>query len=471
MDEMDFKIEKGKKIFCVGVGGIGLSALAQWLKKIGCDVLGMDRELNEITEMLKSEGVEVFSQEDASLLDGVDLLVYSDAIPSNNFFREGAQIKNIPQRSYAQVLGLLSRNLKNITVAGSHGKSTTSALIAHMLVTAGLDPIAVIGTKVRNLHNRNFKWGREGIAVIEADEYREHFLELSSSVGIVTNVDYDHVDAFPTERLYQEAFIKFSEKVNDLLILRLTDSLTLELIKKTKAKKIALFGFEDEASSSPMTEDADIYLIRKTVNRSELQKFILIKNGKEETELTTSLLGDHILLDVVAAYAAVSVFPEVNANIWKDAISSFAGTWRRFEFVGEYNGSEVISDYAHHPTELRALIQAAKARFSDEKILLVFQPHQGARTKAFRDDFINSLKEADEVIIAELYDVAGRERPEDLISTQSWASELQDDGINATYAKDLEVVEKLVREKANSGVAIVIAGAGSIDKVARNLVK
>lgn len=462
------------KIFCVGIGGIGLSAVAQWFRKTGNDVSGMDREMSEITEMLEAEGIKVSNKEDASFLDGVNLLVYSDAIPSNNFFRKDAELKKITQISYAEALGMLSKDLKNIAVAGSHGKSTTSALLAHMLTVAGLDPTAVVGTKVKNLGNKNFRWGESGIAVMEADEYREHFLHLSSSIGIITNVDYDHVDAFPTEREYQDAFIKFSENVKDLLILRLADESTSEIFSKTKSKKIALFGFEEEfasVKSSESFEVADVFLIRKLAGSSEQQKFLLLKNGQEEIELTTAFFGDHVLLDIAAAFAAVSVFPEIPKKVWQDAVSSFAGTWRRFELVGEYNGSEIISDYAHHPTELKALIAAARARFSNEKLLLVFQSHHGARTKAFAKNFMEALKGADEVLVVELYDVAGRERAEDAVDVESWAKEIQDAGIPATYAKDLDAAEKLVREKADHGTLVVIAGAGSIDKVARNLVK
>lgn len=467
--------KQGMNIFCLGIGGIGLSGAAQWLKELGCDVSGSDRTESAVTKMLFAQGinVQIELETDRVPLDA-DFVVYSDALPFEHPARVYAREHNIREMSYAQCLGLLTESYRCIAVAGSHGKSTTTALIAHILTEAGLDPTVVVGTKVPTLGNVNFRFGKSDIVVVEADEFRSHFLELSPEVAIVNNIDHDHVDVFPTLASYVDAFRKFVAKIKagGELILGAGDAYTAELIEQRDDIKISTFEFKNKeiASVAPMaTSQRPNFAVNFQKYEDGRQYFSVTHDDISLGEFNVAFPGEHMLLDAVAALAAVSHFGVDNEKI-RNAMATFRGTWRRFELLGKYKSATVISDYAHHPTEVKALLLGARQAFPAKKITLVFQPHQSSRTQAFGKEFIDALSLADEIILIDVFSVAGRDNPKDFVSDRAWVETLKEQGKEAYFAQDLAQAEKMLRETEPTDEIILLAGAGSIDQLARKMV-
>jgi UDP-N-acetylmuramate--alanine ligase len=472
LNRMNETFKNGGRIYCLGIGGIGLSAVAQWLNALGVVVSGTDMTDSDIVSMLREKGIAVDILENIKKIpDDTEILIYSDAVPYEHPAREFARKNGVREMSYAQCLGILTQNYRCIAVAGSHGKSTTTALIAHILIQAGMDPTVVIGTKIPTMGNSNFRLGKSDIVVVEADEYKNHFLELNPTVAVVTNVDYDHVDTFPTRDLYLEAFKKFVGKIkpSGSLILYAGDSATTELLSVRADLQKITFEFS-RGEHVAARENTVEYFINKITNDSleYAQKFSLTVAGRDYGEFSVSFPGDHFLLDTAAAIAAVSSFNIDSPTIQK-AVASFKGTWRRFELIGKFNGVPVISDYAHHPTELRALLQGARQVYRDKKITIVFQPHHGARTAAFGKEFVEALSEADEIVVVDVYGVAGRENSITGTNVEKWVDELRSMGCNAEFAKDLNVAEKILADGKIGKDVILCVGAGSIDQLARKI--
>lgn len=461
-----------------------MSALAQWLASDGWVVSGTDRAHSSITDTLTRAGIPVDITESPALPRGVHLLVYSDAVPATHPLREAARAATIRTVSYPELLGELTRPREVIAVSGSHGKSTTTALVGLMLEAAGMDPTVVVGTRVpqwqRASHfarwasrgragNReqgigNYRRGASSLAVVEADEYRRHFLTLSPRVAVVTSVDYDHVDAFPSPKDYQAAYAEFLSRVapEGTVVLPAHDPATPSLRSSVPAPTSVLTFAVDGAAGT-----ADVIATNPVVRKSR-QEFRLFVQAQDRGTFALSVPGEHVVSNAVAAVAAALPFG-VEADAVRRALAGFRGTWRRFELVGEVNGALVISDYAHHPTELRALAAAARAWYPGRRLVIAFQPHQHARTRAFSSQFIRALEQFDAVILAEVYDVTGREESE-RVTTKHWVELLSQRVYSVTYAPTLGEVESAVRSQAQADDVVLIVGAGDIDSVARQLV-
>lgn len=462
-------------MYCLGVGGIGLSGVAQWMKELGCEVKGSDRAVSSVTQMLETKGVLTKIEEvTESVPENTDIVVYSDALPFEHPARVFARAKGIREMNYAQCLGLLTEGYRCIAVAGSHGKSTTTALIAHILTEAGLDPTVVVGTKVPTLGNVNFRFGRSDIVVVEADEFRSHFLELSPTVAIINNIDHDHVDVFPTIESYVDAFKKFvvKIKVGGELILNVHDSYTEKLAGERDDINVTFFEKRDAEIASASLRAASQrrnYVVDFQKYDNGRQYFSVSKNNVSMGDFNIAFPGDHMLLDAVAAIAAAVPFLDDLEKI-RNAMATFRGTWRRFELLGKYKSATVISDYAHHPTEVKALLRGTRQAYPNKKIVIVFQPHQSSRTQAFGNDFIEALSLADEVLLVEVFSVAGRDNPKDFSTDRHWVEVLKQRGKEAYYAEDLFVAEKMLRETEPTDEILLFVGAGSIDQLARKMV-
>jgi UDP-N-acetylmuramate--alanine ligase len=377
--------------------------------------------------------------------------------------------------NYAKCLGLLTESYRCIAVAGSHGKSTTTALIAHILTEAGLDPTVVVGTKVPTLGNVNFRFGKSDIVVVEADEFRSHFLELSPTVAIINNIDHDHVDVFPTIELYVDAFRKFIGKIKTggELILWASDKYSTGLMELRNDLKISTFDLvnaEIASVATLATSQRRDYAVTFQRYEDGRQYFVVACDGVSLGEFNVAFPGDHMLLDAVTAISAVAPFVDDVEKI-RNAMATFRGTWRRFELVGKYKSATVISDYAHHPTELRALLSGARQAYPNKKITIVFQPHQSTRTQAFGDDFVEALSLAYEVLLVEVFSVAGRDNPKDFATDRHWVEILKQKGKEAYFAEDLYMAEKMLRETETTDEILLFVGAGSIDGLARSIVQ
>ena len=431
-----------EKIYLIGIGGIGMSSLAQWYQSQGARVFGSDESDSEITDMLEAKGVAVNKQK---LDKTFNLVIYSSAIPTKHRGRKKAKRLGIKQLSYAQALGALTKRYKTIAVCGTHGKSTTTALTALMLEDAGYDPTVIVGTKVPQLQNNNFKSGRSEWLVIEADEYRDAFLNYHPYAVVATNVDADHLDYFKTFANVKKSFTKFLNKVEDggALILNRDDPF--------------LRGF------SPSHNARAHYYSRKMSRANEIGKLLRIP-GKHNVSnaMAVDRLGEALGID---------------KSVKNSVLKNYKGSWRRFEYKGLFGGAKVYDDYAHHPAEIKATLEGAKEAFPKNRIIAVFQPHLTHRLRALFSDFVKSFTDASLVIILETYKVPGREltssedvRTGDVKNAQALALRLNNHK-TALYAKNHKEVMGLLNKNARKGDIIILMGAGDITNVASKLVK
>lgn len=463
-------LEPSSKIHIVGIGGIGTSAIAQWLQALGYNVSGSDDKPSSITEWLSSHGIPVTTS--AAVLPATDLLIYSDAVPASHQERAYAVQHNIPQWSYAKALGQLTSGYTTIAVAGSHGKSTTTALTGLLLEALGLDPTVVVGTLVDQWRSDtslgNYRLGKSRLCVVEADEYRSHFLELSPYIGVITSLDHDHIDAFPTPEEYHRAFSLFIKKVKPNGTLVIEENTQPLLEADTAGHAIVTYGRVDSATVKNLVTVSDITW------KNGKQEFKLAYQGEKIDEFSLSVSGEHMVHNLAAAVAAAFLVVPDAAKI-KQAIktvtATFHGTWRRFEALGSLYGAAAFSDYAHHPTEVAALIAAAHQQFANQRLVLVFQPHHHSRARAFAQDFIRTLKQGlaphDQLVLCEVYGVPGREEASEAITARTWAAELP----NTEYVRELDELPTILKKHLKPEDVVVFAGAGSIDAYARKLLE
>ncbi len=356
------------KIYCSGIGGIGLSAYAAQMRARGHEVSGSDRSDSATVEDLRSQGVKVILIQDGSGVgDDVDLLVYSEAIPVDAPERAKAKKLGIRQISYFAALGELTKGTTLIAVCGTHGKSSTTAMTAKVLIEAGLDPNIVVGTKLKELSGRNWRRGSGNLWVVEACEYRRSFLYLSPSIILVTNADGDHFDAFKDQSDYEFAFQEFFSKLpsGGVIIAHGGDAQVQNIIKHAEKEGI----------------DAD-----------------------REPLATLATPGQHMRSNAQLVLA-LSRHLGLSEDDSRRSLSTFSGTWRRMEMKGvTKDGVTVIDDYAHHPTEIRATLSAMREAYPGHRLICAFQPHTHDRTLKLWKDFAQSFKDADVVLVTDIYD-------------------------------------------------------------------
>lgn len=451
-----------RRVFLAGIGGIGVSALAQWLAAEGWRVEGADHTSSEITDLLQARGILVSIAEQPVLPADTDLVVYSDAVPPAHPIRQAAAARALRTVSYAELLGECTAGRTTVAVSGSHGKSTTTALVGLLLEAVGRDPGVVVGTRVPQWGRHgvgNFRPGK-GMVVVEADEYRGHFLTVRPTVAVITSVDHDHVDAFPTPAEYEDAFHSFIRLVPEggRVVLRADDPAAARLRAAVGAGRTTLTFGAGVAADVAATG---------IVVRDRQQEFTLTVQGASWGQYGLRVPGAHMIADAAAAIAAALPFG-LTPDTARQTLADFRGTWRRFELVGTVNGAPLISDYAHHPTELKALHDAARQWYPGRRLVIAFQPHQHSRTRAFADQFVDVLRAFDAVVLAEVYDVAGRE-DQDLVTTADWVAPLRAAGRAVTYARTLEEVSATLRAHARPEDIVLVVGAGDIDTVARRI--
>lgn len=415
-----------QNIHMVGIGGIGMSALAQLLVSRGKMVTGSDREESPTTRLLEEKGIRVRIGHDIGI-PVTELLVYSDAIPADNSERTAAREAGVRQVSYFELLGAVSNSARTIAVAGTHGKTTTTGMVAKILSDAGEKPTAVIGSIVRDFGS-NFLAGRDDLFVVEACEYRDHLLELSPEILVITNVELDHTDFFPSLSALQNTFRAAVEKVpaNGAIIANSNGPNVASVLQGAKARIIDY--------------------TQKAVG---------------ELPLVGEFNRENARAALAAAQAAV---PKLSQEAAVKSLSAFKGSWRRFEYKGETpNGALVYDDYAHHPTSVAKTIQGAREKFPDKKIVVAFHPHLYSRTKSFLKEFAEALSKADKAIIAPIY--AAREANDPAVSNHILA-EAAGEKVIALDSFD-EIRDALLEEK--EGALIITMGAGDIYKVAEQI--
>ncbi|NQV13166.1 MAG: UDP-N-acetylmuramate--L-alanine ligase [Parcubacteria group bacterium] len=402
-----------KKVHFIGIGGSGLSALARLLKEQGVVVSGSDLEQSKVTDNLENLGVTVrIGEHEADNIEsGVELVVYTVATPSDNPELEQAEKLGILTMTYPKFVGYLTKMKYTIAVAGTHGKTTTTAMIGVMMEKAGLDPTVIVGSDVSEFGG-NARSGQSKYLVVEADEYRRAFLNYYPKIAVVLNTEFDHPDCYQDLADVQEAFTKFAGKAEQVI--------------------------------------ADV------------------ENIPNDLNLKLKLPGRHFLYDALAAQQVGRALG-IDDKIIKESLEGYQGSVRRFEQKGEVNGALVIDDYAHHPTEIKATLKAARGKYSDKRLVAVFQPHHQQRTQELFDDFAEAFTDADQVIVTDIYRVAGREE-EIKVTARDLAEEIGNQSKNVKYINYAKLVDYL-RENVKKGDVVLIMGAGDITKVADKLVE
>ncbi len=456
-------IDDIKKIHCVGVGGIGVSAIARFFLARGAEVSGSDAVASDELTSLSKRGCDIFfSQAEENIPENTDVVVYSPAVPEDNIELQVAKKKKIPIFSYPEMLGEIMSLYAGIAVSGTNGKTTTTALLGKFLEAGKKDPTVIVGGRVPGWDN-NLRVGKSDLFVAEGCEYKRSMLELSPQVIILTNIEEDHLDYYKDINDIIDAFTEYVLKLkkDDLLVYNIDDKNCCNVASKTSARKIS-FG---------LTDDADVYA-KNIINSCGEQSFELVLFGKTIGRFSTKLPGVFNIYNILGATTVAFDRGVENISV-QQALDEFTGIWRRFERVGQIDNTVVISDYAHHPTAIRGILRGMREFFPDKKTLAVFQPHHQDRTLKLFDDFTKSFTDAEEVIISEIYHVCGREEKEDKISSESLVSAIKknDSDKKISYAKDIKEVEEMARNRAKDFDIILIMGAGDIDQVARRLVE
>ena len=437
----DFDLNKIKKVHFVGIGGIGVSAIARMMllerNPPAGGVSGSDTSASLITDELQKLGAKIFFGHNAKNVgEDVDLLVYTPAVNFDNPELKKAERIGIPSLSYPEMLGLISKDKFTIAVSGAHGKTTTTAMIGKILIDAGLDPSIVVGSFLKD-QGSNFVAGRGKYFVCEACEYKKSFLNLNPKIIIITNIDNDHLDYYKNLANIKKAFGEFASKLgaSDYLICDQSDKNLKEVVKKAKCK----------------------------IMDYSLMTF----------KFNLKIPGQHNIKNAQAAMAAAKILG-VSPSTSLAALNNFSGTWRRFEYKGRtQNGVLVYDDYGHHPTEIKATLKGAREFFGPpagrQKIWCVFQPHLYSRTKLLLNDFGKSFENADFVVVADIY--AAREKKDNGINSKMVAEKIIKSGGRAVYKDSFGKIADFLRKKAKKGDMVIPIGAGDIFKVGEMLLK
>ncbi len=434
-------------IHFVGIGGTGMSAIARVLLERGENVTGSDREDSSLAQNLRAAGAKITIGHDARNINGAARVIRSSAIADDNVEIQAAHAKNLLVLKRAQFLNEVLEDNQVIAVAGSHGKTTTSAMVAWILSALNQKPGFILGSVAANL-GTNASAGKGRLFVIEADEYDYMFLGLDPEIALVTNVEYDHPDMFPTEADFQNAFRQFVDRIkkDGKLIICIDDAGAVELTEyaKRKGKNILTYAHSQPGSDyrlEPNSQDAGANL------------FAVYRRKEKMADVNLQLPGIHNALNALGALAVADTLG-LNVNEAAMALADFRGTERRFDIRGDATGVTVVDDYAHHPTEIRATLAAAKARYAGRRIWALWQPHTFSRTDTLRADFAKAFNDADQVLVTDVY--AAREtKPKDFDITGIVKSIL-----NARFVPTFAAAKELLAAELKSGDVLIVMSAG-----------
>jgi UDP-N-acetylmuramate--alanine ligase len=451
-------MEKISAVYFIGIGGIGMSAIARFFHEGGVRVSGYDKTPTALTKELEASGIPVHYEENLALIDKqADLVVYTPAIPEGHaelvFYRGNGS--KVVKRS--DVLQIISESSFNICIAGTHGKTTITTMVAHLLRDSGFGCNAFLGGIAVN-YGTNFWSSEKNVCVIEADEYDRSFLKLSPDIAIITAMDADHLDIYGTAAAMEQAFIDFTKKVKPggLVI----GKFGLERAKELQSQQYLSYSLQNES--------ADAYAANIRIKNGGYEFDVLLKDNRLEN-VKLNMGGMHNVENVVAAIAVASSLGIENGKI-KAAVENFKGVKRRFEYIIKNEKIVFIDDYAHHPEELKALINGAKTLFKQKKCTVIFQPHLYSRTRDLADGFAEALDLADEVILLPVY--PARELPIEGVSSEMILLRMNNDD-RSVMSKTalLDWVREDYKETINTefGEVLITAGAGDIDMLVETI--
>lgn len=445
------------RIHFIGIGGAGMSGIAKIFMSLGYKVSGSDLKESEALNRLRNTGATVHIGHKASNVIGADIVVLSSAIPTNNPEYIEAIESHIPVVHRADMLGQLMLPQKGIAVSGAHGKTTTTSMIAHILEKNGLDPTIIIGGEVNDIGG-NANLGKGEYLVAEADESDGSFLKLKPYIGIITNIEDDHLDHYKNMENMIEAFKQFiyNLKPDGFAVLG-TDNINVRKVAEGIDREYVTYGIDYPAD----------YMAKNIKLNGLESQFDLYLKGEFLKTVELSVPGLHNIYNATAA-AAVAHKIGVDVESIANALKTFHGVQRRFQIISREKSIMVIDDYAHHPTEIKATLKTARA-CAKEKIYAVFQPHRYTRTKLLAEEFGEAFNDVDEVIITKIYSAG--EKPIPGVSSELICDVVKKHGKNVTYIEEKEDIPEYLIKKLMPGDMVITIGAGDINKIAYRLAK
>lgn len=457
---MKNEIQPNSHIYFIGIGGISMSGLAEILKDRGCQVSGTDIKESDVTKHLESLGISIhYGHRAENITDDIDLVVYTAAIHPGNPELEAAKEKQIPLMDRARLLGHIMEEYQySVAVAGTHGKTTTTSMVSEILLEAEKDPTITVGGILPAIHS-NVKIGHSPYFVAEACEYFDSFLQFTPLVGVILNVEADHLDYFKTLDNIRRSFHAFAQRIpaGGLLVLNASIAHPEELEENLHCS-VETFGLKENAC----------WQARNIVHEPNGKiSFDVYYQGEFYTSVHLDIPGKHNITNALAAVASAH-FLDIPAEVCARGLSHFTGVNRRFQRKGEKRGIVVIDDYAHHPTEIMATLSAAR-NVRHNKLWCVFQPHTYSRTKNLFDEFGRAFGDADEIIVADIY--AARETDDGTISAAMLAERIVKEGGNARYVGDFAAIRQHLETHCRTGDLLLTVGAGDVYKIGEEFLK
>ena len=452
------QLKANSHIHFVGIGGISMSGLADIMLKRGFKVSGSDRQASNITYKLQEAGAIIYIGQEEKNVEGADLVVYTAAAKADNPELVSAKNKNIPTLNRAEFLGALMKEYKNtICVAGTHGKTTTTSILTHALLKADTDATVSIGGEL-DLIGGNIRSGGEDYFLTEACEYTNSFLSFFPTVAVITNIEEDHLDFFSGLDEIMESFRKFANLTKDKgLVIACGDDINVHTALDGEKLDIHYYGIDK----------SNEYYADNIKFENGYPSFDVMKKGEKLLHLALKVPGNHNIQNAVATVAVCELLG-LDLKVCAEGICEFTGTHRRFERKGELNGAIVIDDYAHHPTEIKATLTAAK-KFDYKKLWCVFQPHTYSRTRTLWNEFVESFDKVDELILTHIY--AAREAFDGVTKPENLAADIAKRGVKVRYVEKFEDVEKLLKQEVSAGDVVFTMGAGNVVEIGDNIVK
>ncbi|MCF7361287.1 MULTISPECIES: UDP-N-acetylmuramate--L-alanine ligase [Vibrio] len=456
------EMRRVKCIHFIGIGGAGMSGIAEVLLNEGYQITGSDIAANAVTERLESIGASVFIGHQASNIDQASVVVVSTAINEQNPEIQAAREKRIPIVRRAEMLAELMRFRHGIAVAGTHGKTTTTALVTQIYSEAGMDPTFVNGGLVKSA-GTNARLGSSRVLIAEADESDASFLHLQPMATIVTNIEADHMDTYGGDfETLKQTFVDFLHNLPfyGQAILCIDDPVVRELIPRI-SRQVITYGF---------SEDADVR-IENYRQQGQQGQFTVVRKGKQNLDITLNIPGRHNALNASAAIA-VATEDDISDEAILKALISTQGTGRRFDHLGEFetgNGvAMLVDDYGHHPTEVDVTIKAARSGWTDKRLVMIFQPHRYTRTRDLYDDFANVLEQVDVLIMLDVYSAG--EKPIAGADGRSLCRTIRSRGkVDPIFVSDSKTLPAVLANVLQDGDLVLTQGAGDVGKVAKHL--
>ena len=444
----------------IGIGGISMSGLAEILLKENFTISGSDNKPSALTEHLVSMGATInYPQKADNITDDIDVVVYTAAIHEDNPELMEVRRRNLPTLTRAQLLGQLMKNYQTpIAISGTHGKTTTTSMLTHILLEAEKDPTISVGGILKAIGG-NIRVGNSDVFVTEACEYTNSFLDFLPKISIILNVEEDHMDFFKDIDDICLSFHKFAALLPEDGVL---------VINKNIANIEAITdGLRCKVITYSETKNADYSASNITFDEWGNASFDLLKYGEHAGRIALSVAGNHNVSNALSTIAVADML-DIPLDTIQKGIRTFTGTDRRFEYKGQRNGFTIIDDYAHHPTEIRATLTSVR-NYPHKEVWCIFQPHTYTRTKAFFHEFAEALALADHVILADIY--AARETDTLGVSSEALAKEVEKLGVDAYYLSSFEAIENFVLEKCIHGDVLITMGAGDVVNIGDSLLR